>query len=210
MTFLEFHQLVKEDLLIYSWIIKNFHLTRQKLMAGGEITMNREQVIVMEKGLLVQVNEEGKDDLYRVFIDQRIIFTTKGDITLTALEDTSYSIIRTDELIGKLEDQHLLPTFFLQIAEDFEKGLDWQRTLISVDPAERAEMILAKIIERYEINSENKAEFPRWLRINVLARFAKCSVSTMSSVVNELVNEGDLNIKGTPWLLTRPYQASCA
>ncbi|MBA5745470.1 Crp/Fnr family transcriptional regulator, partial [Escherichia coli] len=37
------------------------------------------------------------------------------------------------------------------------------------------------------------------LRINVLARFAKCSVSTMSSVVNELVNEGDLNIKGTPW-----------
>ncbi|EAE4170194.1 Crp/Fnr family transcriptional regulator, partial [Listeria monocytogenes] len=27
MTFLEFHQLVKEDLLIYSWIIKNFHLT---------------------------------------------------------------------------------------------------------------------------------------------------------------------------------------
>ncbi|EAE3364116.1 Crp/Fnr family transcriptional regulator, partial [Listeria monocytogenes] len=23
MTFLEFHQLVKEDLLIYSWIIKN-------------------------------------------------------------------------------------------------------------------------------------------------------------------------------------------
>ncbi|EAF0536577.1 TPA: Crp/Fnr family transcriptional regulator, partial [Listeria monocytogenes] len=26
MTFLEFHQLVKEDLLIYSWIIKNFHL----------------------------------------------------------------------------------------------------------------------------------------------------------------------------------------
>lgn len=188
MTFLEFHQLVKEDLLIYSWIIKNFHLTRQKLMAGGEITMNREQVIVMEKGLLVQVNEEGKNDLYRVFIDQRIIFTTKGDITLTALEDTSYSIIRTDELIRKLEDQHLLPTFFLQIAEDFEKGLDWQRTLISVDPAERAEMILAKIIERYEINSENKPEFPRWLRINVLARFAKCSVSTMSSVVNELVN----------------------
>ncbi|WP_167811075.1 Crp/Fnr family transcriptional regulator [Listeria monocytogenes] len=210
MTFLEFHQLVKEDLLIYSWIIKNFHLTRQKLMAGGGKTMNREQVIVMEKGLLVQVNEEGKNDLYRVFIDQRIIFTTKGDITLTALEDTSYSIIRTDELIRKLEDQHLLPTFFLQIAEDFEKGLDWQRTLISVDPAERAEMILAKIIERYEINSENKPEFPRWLRINVLARLAKCSVSTMSSVVNELVNEGDLNIKGTPWLLTRPYQASCA
>ncbi|HEM1600101.1 TPA: Crp/Fnr family transcriptional regulator, partial [Listeria monocytogenes] len=177
---------------------------------GGEITMNREQVIVMEKGLLVQVNEEGKDDLYRVFIDQRIIFTTKGDITLTALEDTTYSIIRAEELIGKLEDQHLLPTFFLEIAEDFEKGLDWQRTLISVDPAERAEMILAKIIERYQINSENKPEFPRWLRINVLARFAKCSVSTMSSVVNELVNEGDLNIKGTPWLLTRPYQATCA
>ncbi|MBC8832151.1 Crp/Fnr family transcriptional regulator, partial [Escherichia coli] len=27
MTFLDFHKLVKEDLLIYSWIIKNFHLT---------------------------------------------------------------------------------------------------------------------------------------------------------------------------------------
>ncbi|MBC8824667.1 Crp/Fnr family transcriptional regulator, partial [Escherichia coli] len=70
---------------------------------------------------------------------------------------------RAEELIGKLEGQHLLPTFFLEIAEDFEKGLDWQRTLISVDPAERAEMILAKIIERYQINSENKPEFPRWL-----------------------------------------------
>ncbi len=30
MTFLEFHQLVKEDLLIYSWIIKKIFILRVK------------------------------------------------------------------------------------------------------------------------------------------------------------------------------------
>lgn len=30
MTFLEFHQLVKEDLLIYSWIIKKIFTLRVK------------------------------------------------------------------------------------------------------------------------------------------------------------------------------------
>ncbi len=34
MTFLEFHQLVKEDLLIYSWIIKKFSPYASKINGG--------------------------------------------------------------------------------------------------------------------------------------------------------------------------------
>ncbi|MBC6148610.1 Crp/Fnr family transcriptional regulator [Listeria innocua] len=210
MTFLEFHQLVKEDSMIYSWIVKNFSLKRQKLDVGGEIIMKPEEVIIMEDGLLVQESEVGRSDFNRVFINKRIIFTTKGGFSFTALENTSYSIIPTEELFEKLEDQNLLPTFFLQIAEDLEKGLDWQRKLISVTSEERVEMILAKIVEYYQLDSEKKPEFPKWLKIYVLARFAKCSVSTVSIIVNDLVSSGNIDTKGTPWRLTQPYQSNCA
>lgn len=159
MTFLEFHQLVKEDSMIYSWIVKNFCLKRQKIDVGGEIIMKPEEVIIMEDGLLVQESEVGRSDFNRVFINKRIIFTTKGGFSLTALENTSYSIIPTEELFEKLEDQNLLPTFFLQIAEDLEKGLDWQRKLISVTSEERVEMILAKIVEYYQLDSEKNPNF---------------------------------------------------
>lgn len=47
---------------------KKFSSYASKINGGWEITMNREQVIVMEKGLLVQVNEEGKNDLYCVLL----------------------------------------------------------------------------------------------------------------------------------------------
>ncbi|HEM1906756.1 TPA: Crp/Fnr family transcriptional regulator, partial [Listeria monocytogenes] len=50
--------------------------------------------------------------------------------------------------------------------------------------------------------SNNKTPiFPEWLQINVLAQLANCSISTISSTVNELHAEGILDIKSSPWKL---------
>ncbi|EFR83044.1 conserved hypothetical protein, partial [Listeria monocytogenes FSL F2-208] len=84
--------------------------------------MQHGQLIVMEKGLMVQESFEKKPTIQRVFADQRIIFTTDGGLSLAALEHTTYSVISTDEILERLDEDKLLPNFFLQIAEDFERS----------------------------------------------------------------------------------------
>ncbi|MBC1393903.1 Crp/Fnr family transcriptional regulator [Listeria innocua] len=208
MTFLEFHQLISQDSLIYSWIRKNFSFIHQELEAGKELKMQHEQLIIMEKGLLVQKSEEDKKLTFqRVFADQRIIFTTDGCLTLAALEDTVYSVIPTEELFEKLDEHQLLPNFFLQIAEDFEVSIEWQRKLMSSYPEERVRMVLRKVIDRYKLDPVHNPVFPRWLKIYVLAKFAKCSVSTTSMIVNDLAEKGEINVKMTPWVLMQYSQA---
>lgn len=210
MTFLEFHQLVSQDSLIYSWIRTNFSLTHQELEVGKELKLQHGQLIVMEKGLMVQESFEKKPTIQRVFADQRIIFTTDGGLSLAALEHTTYIVISTDEILEKLDEDKLLPNFFLQIAEDFERSIEWQRQLMSAYPEERVEMVLQKVIERYKLDPEQNPVFPRWLKIYVLAKLAKCSVSTTSVIINNLAEQGKINVKMTPWELAQPSKASCA
>ncbi|MBC1741853.1 Crp/Fnr family transcriptional regulator [Listeria welshimeri] len=201
MTFLELHQFIKDDSLIDSWLKKNFDLVPQTLEMGQEIEMSHEEVIIMKNGLLLQENMEKKSNIERFFADQQIIFTTKEDLSLSALETTTYSTICTEDLFDKLEQQQLLHHFFLQVAEDFERDLEWERTLISAYPKERVEIILAKIVNCYHLDPVKNPMFPKWLKIYMLARFAKCSVTKTSMIVNELVEKGAINVKSTPWLL---------
>lgn len=81
---------------------------------------------------------------------------------------------------------------------------------MSAYPEERVEMVLQKVIERYKLDPEQNPVFPRWLKIYVLAKLAKCSVSTTSVIINNLAEQGKINVKMTPWELAQPSKASCA
>ncbi|MBC1987421.1 Crp/Fnr family transcriptional regulator [Listeria sp. FSL L7-0478] len=209
MTFLEFHKLISQDLLIYSWIRKNFSLTHQELEVGKELKLQHGQIIIMEKGLMIQKSAGKKPTIERIFAGERIIYTTERVLLLSALESTTYSIIPTDELFEKLDEHNLLSNFFLQIAEDFEKSLEWQREIMSAEPEERVEKVLLRIIKWYELNPVTKPVFPRWLKIYVLAKLAKCSVSTTSLIINGLVEKGIINVKKTPWILMQDLEVLC-
>ncbi|PZG33983.1 hypothetical protein C2D64_06120 [Listeria ivanovii] len=202
MNFLEFHQFVKQDLLIYSWIVQNFYFTKHQLAAGKSLVMEPRKVIVMREGIVLQESLVKQADVYRVFVDQRIIFTTEEKLSLYALETTTYSIIDTNELFEKLEEQQLLANFFLQMAEDIEEELEWKRNLFSSYREERIYMVLMRIIHRYKLDPVNNPEFPRWLKIYILAKLAKCSFTKTSMVLNDLFKNGMINIKVTPWILT--------
>ncbi|MBC1571760.1 Crp/Fnr family transcriptional regulator [Listeria sp. FSL L7-1426] len=209
MTFLEFHRLISQDLLIYSWIRKNFSLTHQELEVGKELKLQHGQIIIMEKGLMIQESAGKKPTIERIFAGERIIYTTERVLLLSALESTTYSIIPTDELFEKLDEHNLLSNFFLQIAEDFEKSLEWQREIMSAGPEERVEKVLLRIIKWYELNPASKPVFPRWLKIYVLAKLAKCSVSTTSLIINGLADKGIINVKKTPWILMQDLEVLC-
>ncbi|MBC2000882.1 Crp/Fnr family transcriptional regulator [Listeria marthii] len=209
MTFLEFHKLISQDLLIYSWIRKNFSLTHQELEVGKELTLQHGQVIIMEKGLMVQESKGKKPTIQRVFAGERIIYTTETTLLLSALERTTYSIISTDELFEKLDEHNLLSNFFLQVAEDFEKSLEWQRELMSAESEERVGKVLLRIIKWYELDPVRNHVFPRWLKIYVLAKLARCSVSTTSMIINGLADKGVINVKKTPWILIQDSDVLC-
>ncbi|WP_185347008.1 hypothetical protein [Listeria immobilis] len=115
MTFLEFHQYVKKDSLMYSWITDKFYLSRKKIEASEKITVNKEEVIIMEKGLLVQESDGKKPMIHRVFADHRIIFTIQDSFQLTALETSTYSIIPTEKLFSQLDASGLLSNFFYKL-----------------------------------------------------------------------------------------------
>ncbi|MDT0014866.1 mpt operon Crp-Fnr family transcription regulator [Listeria cossartiae] len=209
MTFLEFHRLISQDLLIYSWIRKNFSLTHQELEVGKELKLQHGQIIIMEKGLMIQESAGKKSTIERIFAGERIIYTTERVLLLSALENTTYSIIPSDELFEKLDEHNLLSNFFLQIAEDFEKSLEWQREIMSAGPEERVEKVLLRIIKWYELHPASKPVFPRWLKIYVLAKLAKCSVSTTSLIINGLADKGIINVKKTPWILMQDLEVLC-
>lgn len=79
MTFLEFHQLVSQDSLIYSWIRTNFSLTHQELEVGKELKLQHGQLIVMEKGLMVQESFE-KSQQFNAFLQINGLFLQQTEV----------------------------------------------------------------------------------------------------------------------------------
>ncbi|EAC6063262.1 TPA: Crp/Fnr family transcriptional regulator [Listeria monocytogenes] len=202
MNFLELHQFIKEDSLIYSWIKRKFHLSTQRLEAGQDFLMNNEHIIIVEKGLLIQESMDGNSNVQRLFVNQQVIFTTKESLLLLALESTTFNIVLAEELFDMLEKQQLLQHFFLQIAENFERDLECEKMLVSTYPEKRIEMVLTKIINLYHLDPVENPTFPKWLKIYILAKLAKCSVTKTSVIINKLVERGVINVNSTPWLLT--------
>ncbi|WP_239256887.1 Crp/Fnr family transcriptional regulator [Listeria ilorinensis] len=205
MNFLDFHQFVKQDALIYSWVIKNFYLKNRNLMAGETLLATREQVIITKQGLLVQESLGKRSAIERAFCGEHIIFTVGESHLLYALEETVYSIVSADILLDALESNELLPNFFLQVAEELERTLEWKKTLTSVNPKKRISLVLSLIIERYQLNPNSNPAFPKWLKIHLLAKLAQCSLSTASVAINELAKQGKIDIKSTPWLLRENF-----
>ncbi len=110
-------------------------------------------------------------------------------------------------MFAKLEEQGLLSNFLLQLAEGLEEDLEWEVKLNSANSKERVDMVLKMLIKKYQLNYQTNPRFPRWLKIHVLAKLAKCSISTTSMIMNEQNKNRVLNKKTTPWLLLEKYQA---
>ncbi|HAB0010308.1 TPA_asm: Crp/Fnr family transcriptional regulator [Listeria monocytogenes] len=202
MTFLELHDFLKKDLLIYTWITNNIHLTFQKIEKGETLTTDRDHLIIMKSGAMVQESEGTKNIITRCFFGEQILFTAEGELSVKALETTEYSVIQSEDLFSKLEEENLLPNFFLQLTQDLEIELKKDYFLTSAFPNERINMVLDLIIKQYQISMNDNTEFPRWLKVNLLAKLSRCSISTTSAIINELNENGRINIKSSPWILT--------
>ncbi|MHC5409331.1 Crp/Fnr family transcriptional regulator [Listeria seeligeri] len=206
MDFMEFHQFVKQDLLIYSWVTKNFHLNKKELMKRHQITLDSTHMLIIESGLVLQERMTTRYNGCRIIGGQAIIYTTQGSLCIYGLEHTTYSLLPVEKVFAKMEEQKLLSNFFLQVAEDLEEDLEWEIKLNSGNAKERVDMVLRMLIEKYQLNYQTNPEFPRWLKIYVLAKLAKCSVSTASMIMNEQKKNRVLDRKSTPWFLLEHYQ----
>ncbi|EAD5126480.1 Crp/Fnr family transcriptional regulator [Listeria monocytogenes] len=202
MTFLELHQFMKEDSLLYYRIKKLFPLKWQQLEKEKYILNNSKQVILVKQGLLVQEKKRKNTTSYcRMFTNQQIIFSINGMTVLRALEDTVYSVISTDMLFDELEEQKLLSNLFLQLQEDLEKDWEQEQILQWFPTSDRVDFLLQLIIKRYQLTPVTNTEFPSWLKIETLARFVDCSAIMVSRRVKELANKGLINAKSEPWRL---------
>ncbi|PZG34212.1 hypothetical protein C2D64_05960 [Listeria ivanovii] len=203
---MEFHQFVKQDLLIYSWITKNFHLDKKELKKRHQITLDSKHMFIIESGLVLQERMTTRYNGCRILGEQEIIYTTQGSLCVYGLENTTYSVVPVKNVFAKLEEKQLLSNFFLQVAEDLEEDLEWEIKLNAGNSKERVDMVLKMFIEKYQLNYQTNPEFPRWLKIYVLAKLAKCSVSTTSMIMNEQNKNRVLDRKATPWFLLEHYQ----
>ncbi|EAC3456891.1 Crp/Fnr family transcriptional regulator [Listeria monocytogenes] len=205
MTFLELHRFMKEDALLYSRIQKMFPLRWQHLEKGKSRLMHSGQVILVQRGLLVEVKQGKKLRSYcRMFADKQLIFSTKGVMALRALEDTKYSVLPTDILFDQLEEQKLLSNLILQQQEDLEKERDLELELQWCNVGEKVELLLQSLIQKYQLNPRTNPAFPSWLNIQTLARFGNSSATMTSKRVSELADKGVIDTKTTPWRLLQP------
>lgn len=205
MTFLELHQFMKEDFLLYDRIKKMFPLKWQHLEKGKSRLKNSGQVILVQQGLLVEVKQGKKlRSYYRMFADKQLIFSTKGIMALRALEDTTYSVLPVDTLFDQLEEQKLLSNLFLQQQEDLEKERDLELQLQWCSVGEKVELLLQVLIQKYQLHPGTNPVFPSWVNIQTLAGFVNSSVTMTSKRVKELADKGLIDTKATPWRLLQP------
>lgn len=204
---MEFHKFIKEDMLIYSWITNNFHLNKKELKRRHQLILESTEILVIETGLVLQERMATRYNGCLIVGEQQIIYTTQGSLFIHGLENTTYSIVPVEKVFAKLGEQGLLSNFLLQLAEGLEEDLEWEVKLNSANSKERVDMVLKMLIKKYQLNYQTNPRFPRWLKIHVLAKLAKCSISTTSMIMNEQNKNRVLNKKTTPWLLLEKYQA---
>lgn len=202
MTFLELHQFMKEDSLLYYRVEKIFPLRWQHLEEGKSLFKNSRQVILVQQGLLVE-EKKGKNltSYCRTFTEKQMIFSTNGMMALRALEDTTYSVIPADILFDQLEEQKLLSNLFLQLQEGLEKERDQELQFQWCSVGERVELLLQLLIQKYQLEPATNPQFPSWLNIQTLASFVNSSVTMTSRRVRALANNGLINTKSKPWIL---------
>ncbi|EAF7771903.1 TPA: Crp/Fnr family transcriptional regulator [Listeria monocytogenes] len=206
MTFLESHQLMKEDSILYD-NIKKIISTKREVLGGGEFLLKEsQQIILVEKGMLVEEIERKNITNYcRIFTDKQLIYNTNGIIVLRAFEDTTYSVIPADALFDQLEEQNLLSNLFLQLQEDLEKERDKELKLQLCSVGERVELLLQFLIQNYQLNPVNNPTFPSWLNIKTLAGFVNSSVVITSKRVKELADKEQIDMKSAYWRLLQSF-----
>ncbi|CAM2362721.1 Crp/Fnr family transcriptional regulator [Listeria seeligeri] len=201
MKYIEFYDYVKRDAILYTYLLSNFSHVFKKINAWESIEVDRDHILVMKNGTLIEESTGKKKGIARCFFQQSFVFPTRHTLELKALETTEFCLIPADAVFGKLEQEQILSVFFLQIAEKNEQDLKRQELLITEASKNK---IIATLNFLLENNLSNKTlpVFSDWLHINILAKLANCSVPTTSSIVNELHDKGILDIKSSPWKLT--------
>ncbi|HAB0010309.1 TPA_asm: Crp/Fnr family transcriptional regulator [Listeria monocytogenes] len=200
MDFMECHDYMNKDAMIYTYLLNNFTCNFKKVKAWESILLDREYVLLVDKGTLIEESEGKKKGVVRCFFSQSFIFPTKNPMKLKALEASEICLISAEVLFGKLEQEKILANFFLQIAEENERDLKRQVSLGTGNSKSKIVSTLNFLLENSLYNNDAPA-FPEWLQINVLAKLANCSISTTSATINDLYNKGMLDIKTSPWKL---------
>ncbi|EAF7771956.1 TPA: Crp/Fnr family transcriptional regulator [Listeria monocytogenes] len=202
MTFLELHQFMKEDSLLYYRIEKMLPLKWQRLEKGESRLKDSRQVIIVQQGLLVEMKNEKKLTSYcRMFTDKQLIYSTNGTMALCALENTRYSVIPADLLFDQLEEQKLLSNLFLQLQEELENERNQELLLQGYSIGEKVELLLQSLIQKYQLDPKTNPRFPSWVNRQALAGFVNSSVPMASRRVKELADKGFIDTKATPWRL---------
>lgn len=188
---------MNKDAIIYTYLLSHFMCRFKKINIRESILLDQKHVLLIGNGTLMEESEE-KKGIVRCCFSNSFQFSTESPMVLKALEATEVCLLKADQVFKKLEEEKILSNFFLQIAEGTEKNLKRQAILGEGNPRNKIVETLNFLLENNMMDS-SKAVFPKWLRINVLAKLANCSITTTSATLNELSNKGILDIKTSPW-----------
>lgn len=200
MKYIDYHDYMQRDAIIYAYLLNNFSYVRKKLKAWESTTVDREHILLVKSGVVFEEINGNKKGIARCFFPKSLIFPTRNPVVLKAFEASEICFIDAETAFGKLEKDQILSNFFLQIAEKNEEDMRRQALLGTEKSKNKIISTLNFLLENHKSNSKVPV-FPEWLQINILAKLANCSISTISSTVNELHMEGILDIKSSPWKL---------
>ncbi|EDE9562048.1 Crp/Fnr family transcriptional regulator [Listeria monocytogenes] len=200
MKYIDYHDYMHKDAIIYAYLQNNFPYIRKRIKAWESFTLDREDILLVKSGAIFEEVNGKKKGIARCFFSKSLIFPTRDPIVLKAFETSEICFINAERAFGKLEEDQILSNFFLQIAEKNEEDMRRQAFLGRENSKNKIISTLNFLLENNKSNSKTPI-FPIWLQINVLAKLANCSISTISSTVNELHAEGILDIKSSPWKL---------
>ncbi|MBC2330441.1 Crp/Fnr family transcriptional regulator [Listeria swaminathanii] len=200
MKYIEYHDYIKRDAIIYAYLLDNFSYVCKQIKAWESVTIDRDHVLLVKNGTLIEESDGKKKGIVRCFFQKNLVFPTRNPMVLKALETSEVCLISAEGVFGKLEEDQILSNFFLQIAEKNEQDLKRQ-ALLGIENSKNKVVSTLNFLLENNLANTTLPVFPEWLQINILAKLANCSISTISSTVNELHNDGKLDIKSSPWKL---------
>lgn len=113
MKYIEFYDYVKSDDIIYTYLRSNFSYVFKKINAWESITVDRDHILLMEDGTLIEESVGRKKGIARCFFQKSFIFPSQNSLKLKALETTEFCLIPAETVFGKLRERTNIIGFFL-------------------------------------------------------------------------------------------------
>ena len=202
MEFVKRYPLVNEKAIFIECILRNLKSRRQLFEKNDTFILAAQEVYLINKGTLFQMNLLKEHFLYNYLTAQDFVVKIDPEkkIKLMAVENGEMIIFSKKEVFDFLNQEKLLANFYLTLLEKSYSVTDYLSTASTFSSLDKVKYVLYSIIQHVDEEPTNGfLPLPSWVNKKTIAQISQCSVSIVSKTLKNLEKENLLRIEHEIW-----------